>query len=135
MLASLDGEVTWLHPILFTSRTGEILRPGELFSSLPMNTKEKKYLNRYLWTFAIYYPFFSLRILGIDVILLLRAAFFSVYFRFAILMTENNIYRTFNVDQSAEESHSKKKKKMRKNEESKKSRTRESMEASNGINA
>lgn len=42
---------------------------------------------------------------------------------------------TFNVDQSAEESHSKKKKKMRKNEESKKSRTRESMEASNGINA
>nr|XP_034916830.1 peptidyl-prolyl cis-trans isomerase FKBP43-like isoform X5 [Populus alba] len=41
---------------------------------------------------------------------------------------------TFNVDQSAEESHSKKKRK-RKNEESKKSRTRESMEASNGINA
>lgn len=112
------------------------MRPGELFSSLPMNTKgkKKKYLNRYLWTFAINYPFFSLRILGIDVILLLRAAFFSVYFRFAILMTENNIYRTFNVDQSAEESHSKKKKK-RKNEESKKSRTRESMEASNGINA
>ncbi|XP_011031222.1 PREDICTED: peptidyl-prolyl cis-trans isomerase FKBP43-like isoform X2 [Populus euphratica] len=42
---------------------------------------------------------------------------------------------TFNVDQSAEESHSKKKRKKRKNEESKKSRTRESMEASNGINA
>ena len=93
-------------------------------------------MNRYSWTYAIYYLFFSLRILGIDVILLLHAAFFSLYLRFAILMTENNIYRTLNVDQSAEERQSKKKMKRKgKNEESKKSRTRESMEDSNGINA
>ncbi|KAJ6420357.1 hypothetical protein OIU84_030300 [Salix udensis] len=43
---------------------------------------------------------------------------------------------TLNVDQSAEESQSKKKmKRKRRNEENKESRTRESMEASNGINA
>ncbi|KAJ6732628.1 FKBP-TYPE PEPTIDYL-PROLYL CIS-TRANS ISOMERASE FKPA [Salix koriyanagi] len=43
---------------------------------------------------------------------------------------------TLNVDQSFEESHSKKKmKRKRRNEENKESRTRESMEASNGINA
>ena len=44
--------------ILFTSRAGEISRPGKLISSLPMRTKkEKKNLNRYSWTYAIYSVF------------------------------------------------------------------------------
>lgn len=45
-MKSLGCMLRDVDQILFTSRTGEILRQGELISSLPMNTKKEKKLEQ-----------------------------------------------------------------------------------------